>query len=378
MPAPINILIVDDEPKNLAVLESILDDPGYRLVRAESADKALLALLVDEFALLILDIRMPRMTGIELASLIKERKKNALVPIIFLTAYFNDDQHILAGYGSGAVDYLQKPVNTTILRSKVAVFAELHRKTRELAQANSSLLAEVAARRRAEAALRALTHRVVEAQEAERGHVALDLHDNITQMLCAIVMRSQALADRLSEQDEPSKKDALQLREMLGTAAGEVERISRNLRPAMLEHLGIEAVLRATSAEFAERTGLSVVLDCIGLRERLPINTEVAVFRILQEALNNLEQHAYASQVRLVLTQTDDAVQLTIKDDGVGFAPDLHDAKQCGGSSLGLLGMIERAAAVGGDLLIESAHGSGTEIKVLIPIHFLNNHTATL
>ena len=143
---PINILIVDDEPKNLTVLETVLDNPGYRLVRAGSADEALLALLAEEFALLILDIRMPGMTGFELAQIIKERKKTAGVPIIFLTAYYNEDQHVLEGYGTGAVDYLHKPINPAILLSKVAVFAELHRKSRELELANRALLAEITLR----------------------------------------------------------------------------------------------------------------------------------------------------------------------------------------------------------------------------------------
>ncbi|MEP6890555.1 MAG: response regulator [Nitrospirota bacterium] len=130
MEEPINILIVDDESRNLTVLETILDDPGYRLVRAESADQALLALVVEEFALLILDIRMPGMTGFELAQMIKERKKTALVPIIFLTAYYNDDEHVFEGYDRGAVDYLHKPVSPAILRAKVAIFAELYRRNR--------------------------------------------------------------------------------------------------------------------------------------------------------------------------------------------------------------------------------------------------------
>jgi two-component system, cell cycle sensor histidine kinase and response regulator CckA len=134
MEEPINILIVDDESRNLTVLETILDDPGYRLVRAESADQALLALVVDEFALLILDIRMPGMTGFELAQMIKERKKTALVPIIFLTAYDNEGQHVFEGYNRGAVDYLHKPVSPAILRAKVAIFAELHRKNRRADQ----------------------------------------------------------------------------------------------------------------------------------------------------------------------------------------------------------------------------------------------------
>jgi DNA-binding response OmpR family regulator len=135
----VNILIVDDEPRNLAVLESILDDPSYRLVRAGTGEEALLALMADEFALLVLDVRMPGMTGFELAQMIKERKKTARIPIIFLTAYYNEDQHVLEGYGTGAVDYLHKPVNPAVLRSKVAVFAELHRKGRELEQANARL-----------------------------------------------------------------------------------------------------------------------------------------------------------------------------------------------------------------------------------------------
>jgi PAS domain S-box-containing protein len=141
--APINILIVDDEPRNLTVLEAILDDPGYRLVRAETAEQALLALLADEFALLILDIRMPGVTGFELAKMIKARKKSANAPIIFLTAFYDEDQHIIEGYQRGAVDYVNKPVNPVILRSKVAIFAELYQKQRKLEEVNRVLAAVV-------------------------------------------------------------------------------------------------------------------------------------------------------------------------------------------------------------------------------------------
>ena len=111
--------------------------------------------------------------------------------------------------------------------------------------------------RRNEEMLRALTHRVVQAQEAERGRVALELHDNITQLLCAILVRCQALADKLSARDGPARREAMKLREMLGQTAEEVERISRNLRPSVLDELGLVAVLRDTSTEFAERTGVS-------------------------------------------------------------------------------------------------------------------------
>ena len=169
---PINILIVDDEPGNLVVLETVLDDPGYRLVRAHSADEALLALVQEEFALLILDIRLPGMTGFELAQVIKERKKTAGVPIIFLTAYYDKDQHVLEGYGTGAVDFLNKPVNPAVLRSKVSVFADLHRSNRAITRANRALTSVVGERRRVEEDLRelyeTLEHRVTERSEALR------------------------------------------------------------------------------------------------------------------------------------------------------------------------------------------------------------------
>jgi two-component sensor histidine kinase/AmiR/NasT family two-component response regulator len=174
---PINILVVDDEPKNLIVVETVLNDPAYRLVKAESADQALLALLVDDFAVLILDIRMPGVTGIELARMIKERKKTSQVPIIFLTAYYNEDQHVLDGYGAGAVDYLLKPVNPDILRSKVAVFAELYRMQKLLTESNHALVAEVSQRRQAEEQLRnlndTLEQRVMERTRALRASAEL-------------------------------------------------------------------------------------------------------------------------------------------------------------------------------------------------------------
>lgn len=163
----INILIVDDEPKNLTVLESILDESDYRLLRATSADEALLMLVSEEFALLILDVRMPGMTGFELAQMIKQRKKTSRIPIIFLTAYYHEDQHILTGYESGAVDYLHKPVNPTVLRSKVATFAELHRKSRELERVNQALLLEIAQRSKIEERLRDLNEKL-ETHVAER------------------------------------------------------------------------------------------------------------------------------------------------------------------------------------------------------------------
>jgi two-component system NarL family sensor kinase len=219
--------------------------------------------------------------------------------------------------------------------------------------------------RRNEEMLRALTHRVVQVQEAERGRVALELHDDITQLLCAVLFRSQALADKLSSRDGPAKKEAVKLREMLGQTAEEVERISRNLRPSVLDQLGLVAVLRDASTEFAHRTGVPVKLACVQLIARLPADTELALYRILQEALKNVEKHARARHVTVRLTQQGSFVQLAVTDDGIGFD---HPARQKGKGGLGLLGMRERATFVGGALKIKSVRRAGTEIEVIIPL----------
>jgi PAS domain S-box-containing protein len=147
------ILIVDDEARNLDALEVMLESSGCTFVRAQSADEALLAMLEHEFAAIILDIRMPGMNGIDLAHLIKQRRRTRDVPILFLTAHMVDETDVLRGYGVGAVDYLSKPINADILRSKVAVFIELFRKARELEAMNEALQAEIGERQRAQEAL---------------------------------------------------------------------------------------------------------------------------------------------------------------------------------------------------------------------------------
>jgi PAS domain S-box-containing protein len=169
------VLIVDDQPRNLDVLEAMLGDMDCTLVRATSADEALLAVVRHEFAALVLDIKMPGMGGIDLAKLIKQRKRSQHVPILFLTAHSFNEDDVLRGYGVGAVDYLSKPINAEILRSKIGVFVDLFRKTRALAELNDALQHEVAEREKAQEALvvanRELERRVLERTAAlNRAH----------------------------------------------------------------------------------------------------------------------------------------------------------------------------------------------------------------
>lgn len=130
----VNVLLVDDRPGNLLALEAVLEDPGYNLVKANSGAAALRHLLDKEFALILLDVQMPVMDGFETARIIREREKTHDIPIIFVTAELGAIDHVGRGYALNAVDYILKPYDRDILRTKVAVLAELHRKTAKVRQ----------------------------------------------------------------------------------------------------------------------------------------------------------------------------------------------------------------------------------------------------
>jgi PAS domain S-box-containing protein len=172
------VLIVDDQPRNLDALEAMLESADCTLVRAHSADEALLCLLRHDFAAIVLDIKMPEMGGIELATLIKQRKRSQHVPILFLTAHMVDEDDVLRGYGVGAVDYLSKPINAGILRSKIGVFVDLFRKTRALAELNDALHREIADRERAQEALQ-LANQELERRVQERTAALTRAHQGV-------------------------------------------------------------------------------------------------------------------------------------------------------------------------------------------------------
>src|SRR6266704_3296131 len=138
---PVKILLVDDRPENLLALEGILEPLGQTLVRAHSGPEALRCVLEWEFATILLDVQMPGMNGFEVAEIIKSRERSRTIPIIFLSAISKEDAYVFKGYSMGAVDYVFKPFNTDVLRSKVAVFVELCVKQREL-QNQGELLRE--------------------------------------------------------------------------------------------------------------------------------------------------------------------------------------------------------------------------------------------
>jgi len=169
----VNILLVDDRAENLLALEAILEPLGERTVRAHSGDEALKCLLTEEFAVILLDVQMPGLNGFETAELIKSRERTRYIPIIFLTAISKDEAYVFRGYSVGAVDYMSKPFQPDVLRSKVAVFVDLYRKQRQLKD-QERLLHEAAVRQIE------LEHRArFLAQEARTAHIVSTAMDAI-------------------------------------------------------------------------------------------------------------------------------------------------------------------------------------------------------
>jgi len=221
-------------------------------------------------------------------------------------------------------------------------------------------------RKRAEQALRSSSRRLIEAQEAERQHIARELHDQIGQVLAAIRINLHTVGNSCESAESISLVD--QGVGLVDRAIDQVRNLSFEIRPSLLDNLGLAAALRWYSDQFTQRTGIRTK-SASHLPEgqiRLRKELETACFRIAQEALTNVARHANAKNVLIHLKLVDRKVVLSIKDDGVGFTePTNGDVSP---TLLGLRGMKERALAVGGALKINSGSTHGTEIRATFPM----------
>ena len=415
-PDKVNILVVDDEPKNLLVLESVLDDPGYRLIRAGSGQEALLALMADEFAVLVLDVRMPDMTGFELARLIKQRKKTARVPIIFLTAYFNEDQHVLEGYDHGAVDYLHKPLNVAVLRSKVAVFAELHRKNRALEIVNQALLKEVAERRLAEERLSdvnaSLDRRVTERTDALQASEAKlrDINQRKDEFLATLAhelrnplapVRSAVQLLLRKDLEAPKLVWALQMIERQVTAMSRmiddlmnVSRINQGKLELRREQVRIRTILEdaiESARPLIDENQHHILLNFAA--QDLMLNADAArLTQAFTNLLNNAAKYMESGGgITIDVQASHDAVVVNVRDTGIGIAHDRLESifelfsqeatalsRSRGGLGIGLSLTRQLVEMHSGSVVARSAGlGHGSEFEVRLPLAMQSAPTFT-
>jgi len=201
--------------------------------------------------------------------------------------------------------------------------------------------------------------RVVETQELERRRLARELHDQTGQELTSVLLGLKAVEEAKNDAERAEALAAV--REQVVETLHDVRRLAVELRPKALDDFGLVPALERLRDTFAEQTGMRVDLES-RLRERLPADVETALYRIVQEALTNIVKHAQASFVSIVLARQSGIVTALIEDDGRGFSRD------GGGEGLGLLGMAERLALLGGKLKVESSPGAGTTIVAEVPL----------
>ncbi len=241
----------------------------------------------------------------------------------------------------------------------------------------TGLFLNVRERRLADAKLKELTQRIIDTQEEERGRVARELHDGISQMLVG-VRYTLELAKRWVGNPQKASDSLDKGIEGLGSAIQEVRRISRDLRPGALDDLGLGPALQALINDFSERTGISAEFETVVFRNRLDQDARIALYRIGQEALTNVERHANATHVEMSIRGHRNGAMLRVKDNGNGMIWPRPDRD--GTAGLGLRNMQERIEQLGGSLRVLSTgtgRRTGTVIEAQVPLtHMLRPETA--
>ena len=358
-----NILIVDDNSTNLIYLEIILRDIKANLIQASSGFDALDATRGVDLSLAILDVQMPLMNGYELAVRLNEERIEDKVPIIFLTAAYPNSAKILEGYEAGAVDYIIKPLNKVILISKINIFLEIyHQKQRVIEQADKLRISELELLQ-AKQQLEMVNLHLTEAREEERAAISMKVHDELGQAMTALKMDLNWVKQNMSN-TEPAERKLDKMIAMTNDVIRRVQRISSELHPVMLDDLGLMSAIEWFCEDFEERTGIKCSLSLEDVSPRDP-SVNLALFRILQEAMTNVIRHAQATSVNIQLMTSGHEIVLTIADNGIGLPEDRLES----GRSFGIISMRQRAQQCGGTIDIAGIPGAGTSIVIRMPLN---------
>lgn len=213
-----------------------------------------------------------------------------------------------------------------------------------------------------------LLNSVISAQEEERKRIARELHDDYGQTLTSVIMSMESVEEMLPPEKSKLKEKISGSRSLVARALEDMRRLTFDLRPSVLDDLGLSSAIREYAQNHLEAKGIKVRYDSNGLPVRLPPAVETALFRIIQEAFHNIVKHAAASQVRMQLSLSDGNITAIVEDDGGGFDVEAALRADTGRQPMGLLGIRERTALLGGSFTISSERGKGTRLKVAIPV----------
>ncbi len=347
------ILVVDDEKNLREVVSQMIRYAGFDCVTAQSGDDALLVLRRIPVNILVTDIVMPGIDGIQLTQRVK---KEFDVGVIVMTGYAKDysfEQVI----EKGADDFIEKPIRTNELIVRLKRLIREREIIDERNRAENML-------KDSENQLRALSVRLKAVEEEMRKEIARELHDRMGQNMTVLNLNLNILKNNLS--DKALKRNETILSDSIKIVVETTEHvrdIMAMLCPVGLDDYGLVSALRWYGKSFKARTGIPVEVFADEHYERLPISMERELFRITQEAFNNILKHAHANQVKVTYMRSNGRIRLVISDDGDGFDPDaISDGSEKIG--WGLLLMRERAHAICGKLNVSSHPGRGTSVEV--------------
>jgi signal transduction histidine kinase len=392
--SPVRILVVDDHPENLLAVRATLSVPDYRLVEAHSGEEALKKLLHDDdFALVLLDVRMPGIDGFEVAELMRRRERTRFVPIVFLSAEAIDIASTYQGYEAGAVDYLVKPLDPVVLRAKVAAFAELHQQ-RERIRRQGELLARSEAKnyelrlaqvqlegeRREKAALAA-------SLRMRDDFLALASHELNTPLTPLLTSIQSLLASVRTGRFQPN--DAVRSLELAQRQIRRLARlVSQLLDVARIEsgHLAIarrevdlgdivEAVVEG-HAEEAKQGGTQIVVSITGPARGLWDRGRLEL--VVGNLLSNAIKFGGRKTIEVTVEPTSQGARLVVCDQGIGIGSEqiahiferfsrAESVRNYGGLGLGLYVVRRLVEAHGGKVRVESKLGAGSTFTVDLP-----------
>jgi two-component system, NarL family, sensor histidine kinase UhpB len=350
----LHILMLEDDAADAELTRFTLTKGGvnFSFVRVDSEQEFLDELKERPPALILSDYSLPSFDGHRALTLAREQCPET--PFIFVTGTMGEEVAIET-LKSGATDYVLK---TRLSRLVPAV----HRALREAQERTERRRAEEQLRQSHEQ-LRALSVYLQSVREEERTRIAREVHDELGQALTSCKLDLSWITHRLPRESRSLLQKARQLSDGLDATIGTVRRISSELRPGVLDHLGLAAALEWQANEFQNRTGIKCEVKANVNDGSLPQELNTAFFRIFQETLTNIIRHAGATQVSVVLKESDGRIILHVKDNGRGISP-----RDLSSGSLGLLGMRERAALLGGDFKINRIpRTGGTHVTVSIP-----------
>jgi signal transduction histidine kinase len=390
----VKILLVDDQPENLIALEAVLEGLGQELIKASSGMEALRYMLEHDFAAVLLDVKMPDMDGFETAALIRQREKSRDTPILFLTA-FRNDEHVYQGYNMGAVDYLQKPIVPEILRSKVCVFVELKRKADLLRQKNEQLEELITERLRIEEEIRKLnselerrvaerTHELSRTNEELRQFAYIASHD-LQEPLRTVGSYAQLLAKRYRGKLDKDAEDFIHyivdgitrmhvlLNDMLAYSRvtdanarplGQAD-TSRILGNALAN---LEATMKENEAEVTHGD-MPVVLG-----------DEVQLTQVFQNLIGNGIKYRRdeSPKIHISAERQDSEWVFSVTDNGIGIEPKYKDrifgifkrlhGKELPGTGMGLAICKKIVERHGGRIWVDSKPGEGSVFQFTVPL----------